>query len=495
VNGFVESRSKQSGNIRQAKIGDSTFQTQRASVKENSGQYAGFALVLGLFLGLALLKFGNPIILDSKVSTPDSFAEAISDSWPPHWSVWFLFPLALIGILVAIFKKRKWPGSRWLWILPVVWLAWEIISATRSVDAALTSLTLAHFGGCVACYFLGVWLLDDSRSLKFLLVGLLAAFAFCLVRAVNQKLFEFPQERQMLLEGERSGWTNYAPDLVLQMKADGLIVATNGADVANPAIMAKYEKGRVFGTLVYPNALAGAVILLLPITLTLAINGTRRFRKLTRAAAIALTLFLGLGSLFWTGSKSGWLIALAMLGLWLFRLKWSARLKWLTFSVAILVGVAAFIIRFHSYFVSGATSVGARFDYWRAAIQNTADHPLLGSGPGTFYRAYEKLKRPESEMARLTHNDYLQQFSDSGFLGGFAYTAWILLLLATLTKRLRFAPEPMHFALFLGLLGWFAQGFSEFSLYIPALAWTSLVLAGGLLKMTQMRSTRPDPAS
>ena len=39
----------------------------------------GFALVFGLFLGLAIIKFGNPVILDDKVSAPASFAEACSE--------------------------------------------------------------------------------------------------------------------------------------------------------------------------------------------------------------------------------------------------------------------------------------------------------------------------------------------------------------------------------------------------------------------------------
>jgi len=36
------------------------------------------------------------------------------------------------------------------------------------------------------------------------------------------------------------------------------------------------------------------------------------------------------------------------------------------------------------------------------------------------------------------------------------------------------------FAIFAGLVGWFAQGLGEFSLYIPALAWTAFTLLGCL---------------
>jgi hypothetical protein len=39
------------------------------------------------------------------------------------------------------------------------------------------------------------------------------------------------------------------------------------------------------------------------------------------------------------------------------------------------------------------------------------------------------------------------------------------------------------FAIFAGLLAWFLQGFIEFGLFIPALAWTAFSLAGCLLTL------------
>jgi hypothetical protein len=39
-------------------------------------------------------------------------------------------------------------------------------------------------------------------------------------------------------------------------------------------------------------------------------------------------------------------------------------------------------------------------------------------------------------------------------------------------------------ALFGGLLAWFVQGFGEFSLYIPALAWTAFTLMGCLIRLS-----------
>jgi len=103
---------------------------------------------------------------------------------------------------------------------------------------------------------------------------------------------------------------------------------------------------------------------------------------------------------------------------------------------------------------------------------------LFGTGPGTFQRPYAQIKSPDAEMARLTHNDYLEQFSDSGIIGGICYAAWIGLALLTVGQRAWRSSGYLQFSLFLGLLGWFAQGLVEFSLYVPALAWTAFTLLG-----------------
>jgi O-antigen ligase len=443
-----------------------------------------YALAFGLFLGLAILKFGNPVILDSKISTPNSLSEFWNYAWPTHWASWMLLPLAIAGAILAVAKKSRWPQSKWLWLLPLLWFGWQLFSASQTAYPDLASTTLWQFFGCTACYFLGSFLFGSGRALNFLLVGILAAFTFCLVRAVDQRIFEYPQSRQMLAEGERTGWTNVPPEMLLQMKQDGAVITTNGVDVANPMILDKFKKSRVSGTLVYPNALAGIILLLFPVSITLAFSATKKMRPPVRLAAIALALFLGGAGFFWTGSKLGWLIAIAVGGVCSFRLNWSRRLKFISLGLVLFIGLGIFAVRFQNYFAAGATSVGARFDYWRATVQTTADNPLLGTGPGTFQKPYAKIKSPEAEMARLAHNDYLEQFSDSGIPGGILYAAWIFLALKAIARRVWKSGNQTAFAIFAGLLGWFAQGIGEFSLFIPALAWTAFTLLGCLLSMT-----------
>jgi hypothetical protein len=366
-------------------------------------------------------------------------------------------------------------------VLPLIWFGWQFFSALGTVDANLTNATLWQFFGCIASYFLGALLFARDHLLRWLLVGLLVAFTFCLVRAVDQKLFELPQNYQLLLEGERDGWTNFPPATIVAMKNENIIITTNGVDQANPVILKKFKNGRVSGTLVYPNALAGLILLLWPVSMVLAFGATKSLKPAIHLAALTLSVFLGGAAFFWTGSKLGWLIALGLVGLFLLRLGWPKKLKLATVALVLVFGLGIFAVRFHNYFMTGATSVGARFDYWRAAIKTTTAHPLTGTGPGTFQRPYERLKSPESEMARLTHNDYLEQFSDSGIVGGLAYSVWIFLALILIGGKIWRERNPILESIFAGLLGWFAQGLGEFSLYIPALALTAFTLLGYLI--------------
>jgi O-antigen ligase len=155
-------------------------------------------------------------------------------------------------------------------------------------------------------------------------------------------------------------------------------------------------------------------------------------------------------------------------------------------TAVLLVGLAGFFWRHAGFFQKGATSVSARFDYWRAAAQTVNHKPVFGTGPGTFAIAYQKIKRPESEMARLVHNDYLEQASDSGVPGLLTYAVFIVAALAWSFPRAGRTPTAASddwqtFSVWLGVLGWSLQSIVEFGLYIPALAWPAFTFLGWLL--------------
>ena len=83
-------------------------------------------------------------------------------------------------------------------------------------------------------------------------------------------------------------------------------------------------------------------------------------------------------------------------------------------------------------------------------------------------------------MARLAHNDYLQQASDAGFCVCLADIAFISGVLWVLYRKSDINIYPRRLALWLGIAAVCLQGFSEFNLYIPALAWPVFLFLGYL---------------
>ena len=420
-----------------------------------------FAGLFGAFLGLCLLKFGNPPVTEKWIEAPEGFWQFLFGyPWPIGWAYWLLALVALAGLLVA---RRKSVSPAWLIVLPVIWLVWQFLSAAQSADPSLTRLTLKHFAACVLCFYLGYFSLSRVRQLWPFWLGLACGLLLVLAVGCEQQFGGLKETRDYFFR-------EIYPHLT----------------VVQPEYLKRMSSNRIFSTLLYPNVLAGALLLLLPPVLAALWQLRGLLTPAARCFLIGLVGSAGLACLYWSGSKGGWLLTLLLGLLGLLRMPFSQRLKIALVTAILVTGLAGFFLRHAVFFKKGATSVSARFDYWRAAIQTAKDKPLLGVGPGAFAQAYQKIKRPESEMARLVHNDYLEQACDSGLVGFLAYAVFIAAALTLTFPRpsTASAQNPAdwsRFAVWLGVLGWSLQSFIEFGLYIPALAWTAFAFLGWLL--------------
>ncbi len=419
--------------------------------------------------------------------------------WPIGWAYGLLLIVAILGWFAARrparrpavasvgprpsglgnwLAQRQGYAPRWLLLLPLAWLAWQFIASTQTVQPALSRPTVVHFAGCIVCFYLGFFSLNRGGNLGPFWAGLICALA--LVAAV--------------------GWEQHFGGLEASRRYFMLYVYPKMKEVP-PEYLKKLSSPRIFGTLFYPNALAGLILLLLLPALVV-ISQARRLLSPGARWFLALTLGLGcLACLYWSGSKGGWLLMLLLGLLALLRLPFGKTLKIAVLGFVLVGGLAGFFWKYSSFFQKGATSVSARFDYWHAALQTAMTHPLLGTGPGTFALPYQDLKRPESEMARLAHNDYLEQASDSGWPGLVTYAGFIIGALLVSVPRpwalpglsggnFASAPDWLPCALWLGLLGWALQGLFEFGLYLPALAWPAFAFLG-LLSGRQPEPTAP----
>jgi O-antigen ligase len=160
-------------------------------------------------------------------------------------------------------------------------------------------------------------------------------------------------------------------------------------------------------------------------------------------------------------------------------LKWR---RWLIYGL-LIVGTVAFFVKYAGFFQKERNSVGARFAYWRAALIVVDYHPILGTGPGTFQIPYAQYKHPDDEMAKLCHNDYLEQACDSGVFGFLSYVSMICALLFILYRySTRKSPmDWLNYAIWLGVFGICLHSLAEYHLYVPALAWPLFFLCGWLM--------------
>ena len=410
-----------------------------------------FAGAVGLWLALALIKFGNPIILDQQIRAPANLDELLINSWPIAWGYALL---AIVFILGCKFWRWRAPVPKWLLAVPLFWLGWQFVSATQTVDRALTVATLPHFVACVGAFYIGLFALARVTRLGPFWLGLVGGFVVVLIAGWKQHFGGLEETRRFFYS--LPDWQSYPPEF-----------------------LQKLSSNRIYSTLFYPNALAGVILLLLPASLSIVWHAGRASPRPLRLSLVGIIGVLGLGSLYWSGSKSGWLIAMVQ-GSWVFlRSPIRTRSKVILLTTALSLGLGLFWLNYQDYFGRGATSVAARFDYWRAAQQTMATQPILGSGPGTFMVSYKRFKAPAAEMARLAHNDFLQQGSDSGWPGLLAYAAWLLGGIVLL-RRTRGA-DPASLGVWLGLTGLTLQSLVEFGLYIPALSWPFFLFFGWLL--------------
>ncbi|HUR46522.1 MAG TPA: O-antigen ligase family protein [Candidatus Saccharimonadales bacterium] len=429
--------------------------------------------LLGIWVGLTFCKLGNPVIFEGQTPAPTGILEAIFSSWPISWG-YVLLGLVVLATLPLAEWKAKLP--KYTIYLLLFWFGWQVFSTAQTTSARLSWLTVPHFGACVVSFFIGALVVSRFSNLAPVWVCLLVGFIFVCWMGIDQHFGGLERTRKEFLQMD---WSQFSPEL--------------RAKLDTPEFRTKIMSERIFGTFVYANALAGGILLLMPICLWSAWELFKWLSLASRMFILAVVGCLGVGCLYWSGSKAGWLIAIGLVAVAFSMLSLKRQTKWIFMALLILAGTAGFYTKYQGYFAKGATSATARTDYWKAAWETAVARPILGSGPGTFSIEYKKRKSAESEMARLAHNDYLEQASDSGWPGFISYAGFIIVSLTMLYRNALGTWRDK--ALWLGALGLAAQSVVEFGLYIPALAWPFFLFLGWLWGNHRNRVDIPNQAA
>lgn len=267
---------------------------------------------------------------------------------------------------------------------------------------------------------------------------------------------------------------------------------------------------RPFGNLGNPTFTGAFLAVALPLCIYLAVTeGSRRGRASWMAVAILSCL-----AIYETRTRSGIvaaLVATATVSL-AFRKQLSASWKKTGAAargvVMAVVAAGAFLVTAqivrslsegaHSSFLFDSGSFYDRINYWRAAVAVILDHPLLGTGPNTFYLAYLPYRRflPPDQRDLLTldapHNIFLERAATTGLPALAVYLALLgtVLLLAYRRARLEAGRERLRIFAFAGLVvGYGAQGL--FSLDVSALSFVGWVGVASLAALTQPPAASP----
>ncbi|MCW2956414.1 MAG: O-antigen polymerase [Thermoleophilia bacterium] len=132
-----------------------------------------------------------------------------------------------------------------------------------------------------------------------------------------------------------------------------------------------------------------------------------------------------------------------------------------------------------SYFANTGTG---RCDYYRVALQNFGDHPLLGVGAGNFHGTYV-LARETAEEPRYAHSLPLQLLGETGIVGGALGGVVLACVLLAAWRFARSGPgrDPAFAGAIALLAYWTTHASLDWLWQLPALTLPACILAGGLV--------------
>ncbi|RMF73130.1 MAG: O-antigen ligase domain-containing protein, partial [Acidobacteria bacterium] len=123
------------------------------------------------------------------------------------------------------------------------------------------------------------------------------------------------------------------------------------------------------------------------------------------------------------------------------------------------------------------TAAAGRGEVYRTSMRIVAEHPLFGTGAGTFALIWGRYRPPAIQGAyNYAHNDYLQVLIETGIPGLLAALAPIVLFAVVTWRRRRTQPldDPVSLPLFAALGAVALHEVIDFGLQIPS----NLVLVG-----------------
>jgi O-antigen ligase len=251
----------------------------------------------------------------------------------------------------------------------------------------------------------------------------------------------------------------------------GLAAAT---PPVSPYVLARLQDARPSGPFTLPAALGGFLALALPVALQVARARPDRFWRaiiiagvLLQSYALALTRSIG--------GLAATCVSLALSLPVLAPRRWRVLLAGLVLATLLLGG--SFVVgRRAEVGAPGGDPIVLRTGNWRAAVEMIRDHPLFGTGPGSFGTFYPRYMRSGMNETRYAHNSYLQGIAGWGLWTSVPLAAFLFAFSGRLRLAWRRRAEDLPF-LAAGASFLF-HNLADFTAYLPGVAIPGALMIG-----------------
>jgi len=421
-------------------------------------------------IGKHLKDFFTALFSSNPLSALSVLSNVLSWPWPEEMAqllillAFFLWGMKVLSSGSFLLKVGRIDAAMWLFVL------WGLAATLLSPGFHSSMVILKQFVSYGLLYFLAVHALDDPDKQRTVLRCFLASTAIVAALALYQFFVG--------LEATRPVVKRYIP---AELQAD---------------FMRRIGRRRVFSVFVYPNSLAGFLLLAFPLTLFYAGMRSDWLARRNVWKLIAYVVVLPLAcfvSFLLTQSKGGYLTLLVVACASVVAARKRLGLK----PKVLLVGFLAALILLSGILLSppgrrlivekGRFTFAERLDYWKAGCRMFLRSPVIGNGFNSFGLLYPRYRSPGAGEARTAHNNFLQIQVETGLVGFLFFAAVWVFGLAAARPFLRDyvrgeKTDPLKTAIVLsaatGISCFLIHSLADFDLYIPGIAMTLWLFLG-----------------
>lgn len=162
----------------------------------------------------------------------------------------------------------------------------------------------------------------------------------------------------------------------------------------------------------------------------------------------------------------------------------------LTISWFVLFNQKTHYCRAHQYSLfCKRTDQVRRVEYWQQALEVVREHPLLGSGLGTFVHASQKYWQSQIDQTTYAHNVVLEVLAETGIVGGIVLCILIASITIWFIRARKQGFDPTQKVLIIGLIGSGLNAMVDFDWSVPS----QFILVIVVLALIISRTKRSEP--